>query len=127
MDLNEITTRIEFISAAYADQYTIERTDDWLLLKLTEELGELIQAVLTSTGRGRSRGLTEKEQHQAIAHELADVIGMCLIYAHRKQIDVEQAITDKWLQHEQTHRERGFTLDPIDEATSGRQPGTNSS
>lgn len=108
MDLGELTERVENISAGYAFLHNVERTDDWLLLKLTEEVGELVQAHLTASGQSRDRGLDESATHRATEDELADVVSMCLVYAHRKGIDVEQAIERKWFRHEQRHRELGF-------------------
>lgn len=109
MELRELADRIEYVSAGYADHYRVERTPEWALLKLTEELGELTQAHLTLTGQGRARGLTPDEQRRTLALEVGDVIGMAIVYANLACIDVEKAVTDKWLQYESFHRERGFT------------------
>lgn len=108
MELRELTGRIEYISAGYADLHDVDRTDEWILLKLTEEVGELVQAHLTSSGQGRDRGTSPDEQRRATEDELADVLGMCLVFAHSQGIDLDEVIERKWLQHEQNHRERGF-------------------
>lgn len=109
MELRELTDRVEYVSAGYADQYGVDRTGDWTLLKLTEELGELVQAALTASGRGRDRGGTVGQQREAVADELADVVSMCLVFARQQGIDLEEAITRKWLCYEQVHADRGFT------------------
>ncbi|KNX38515.1 nucleoside triphosphate pyrophosphohydrolase family protein [Luteipulveratus halotolerans] len=111
MDIAELTDRVEYVSAGYADHYAVERTDEWILLKLTEEVGELVQAHLTASGQGRDRGLSQAEQDARTASELADVIGMCLVFARSRGIDVSQAMHDKWLQYEDFHRGRGFSTD----------------
>ena len=100
MDVRDLSARLERISAKYAALNNFERTDEWVLLKLTEEVGELVQAHLTASGQSRDRGLDAEDQRRAVATELADVIGMCLIFAHRQGIDVEEAVEQKWLQYE---------------------------
>ncbi|ASK66106.1 phosphoribosyl-ATP pyrophosphohydrolase [Brachybacterium avium] len=100
MELNHIADRIEALSAQYAEVYGIERSASWALLKLTEEVGELAQAHLTSTGQSRHRGLSPDEQERVVAEELGDVLGMCLVYARQRGIDPELAVTDKWFRYE---------------------------
>lgn len=111
LTLSELTERIEYVSAGYGDYYGVERSTDWILLKLTEEVGELVQAHLTASGQGRDRGLDRDQQRAQVAEELADVLGMCLVAAHRAGVDLESAVAAKWLRYEAFHRERGFTRD----------------
>lgn len=100
MHLNDIALRIENLSIQYAEVYGINRSADWALLKLTEEVGELAQAHLTATGQGRNRGLSPEDQQQVVANELGDVLGMCLVYAKQLGIEPEVAIAEKWFRHE---------------------------
>lgn len=100
MDLHEIAARIEKLSVQYAEVYGIERSAEWALLKLTEEVGELAQAHLTATGQSRDRGLDAETQRQVLADEVGDVLGMCLVYAQQMGIDPVDAVTTKWFQHE---------------------------
>ncbi|GMA20189.1 phosphoribosyl-ATP pyrophosphohydrolase [Arsenicicoccus piscis] len=111
MELREWSDRIEYVSAGYADHYGVDRTPEWTLLKLTEEVGELAQAWLSATGQGRDRGASPEELQQALPGEVADVLAMTLVFAQRAGVDVEQALTDKWLHYEAFHQERGFTTD----------------
>lgn len=106
MDIAEWTSRLENVSAGYAEVYAVDRTSDWMLLKLTEELGELSQAWLVASGRGRDRNLTEQQQQDAVAAECADVVAMALLVAHRMGVDVEAAMRDKWLPWEDFHAKR---------------------
>lgn len=108
MELNEWADRIDAVSRGYAEYYDIDRTVEWSLLKLTEELGELTQAHLTVTGQSRPREGDAAEQEAKLAVELADVLGMALVYARMRGIDIEQALAAKWLHYEAFHRERGF-------------------
>ena len=80
------------ISDIYAGKYAIDRDDDWFLLKLQEELGELAQAHLRLSGRGRGQS-TEQDR----ADEAADVLCMLLLYCRRFGIDLDTAVRRKWL------------------------------
>ena len=80
------------ISDIYARNYAIARDDDWFLLKLQEELGELAQAHLRLSSRGRGAA-TEQDR----ADEAADVLCMLLLYCRRFGIDPEDAVRRKWL------------------------------
>ena len=92
MDLAELSQGAQEVSDIYVAKFGIERDDDWFLLKLQEELGELAQAHLKLSGRGRGT-LPE----QARADEAADVLCMLLLYCRRFGIDPEAAIRAKWL------------------------------
>ena len=80
------------ISDIYAGKYAIDRDDDWFLLKLQEELGELAQAHLRLSGRGRGQA-----SEQDRADEAADVLCMLLLYCRRFGIDPDAAVRRKWL------------------------------
>lgn len=56
MELAQWQDRIEYVSAGYADHYGVDRTTEWVLLKLAEEVGELVQAHLSSSGQGATAG-----------------------------------------------------------------------
>jgi NTP pyrophosphatase (non-canonical NTP hydrolase) len=92
LSLSEISDAAEQISDIYAGKYAIDRTDDWYLLKLQEELGELAQAHLRLTGRSRGSA-TERDR----ADEAADVLCMLLLYCRRHGIDPDAAVRRKWL------------------------------
>ncbi|MCL6422520.1 GNAT family N-acetyltransferase [Brachybacterium sp. JHP9] len=100
MHLNEFADRVEKLSERYADVYGVDRSPEWALLKLTEEIGELAQAHLTASGQSRDRGLDEQARQRRVAAELGDVLGMCLVYARLAGIDPEAAIARKWFPHE---------------------------
>ncbi|MFA4840402.1 MAG: hypothetical protein WC580_01690 [Agrococcus sp.] len=97
MELRATARQIDAISRRYADVYGFERDADWLVLKLQEEVGELVQAWLAKTGRQRDKGHTPAEIDRRFALELADAVGMLLALAETTGVDIEQAIDDKWL------------------------------
>lgn len=115
MDLVEWTERLESVSAGYAEVYAVDRTPEWLLLKLMEELGELSQAWLVASGQGRDRNRSADEQRAAVAAECADVVAMALLTARQMGVDVEAALRDKWLPWEEYHEKRrsGAAIPPI--------------
>lgn len=93
MELRAAQADVEAVSRAYARLHGIERTDDWLLLKLGEDVGELTQAYLAATGRSR-RPVAEGEA--AVRAELADVLAHVLLLATRLEVDLDAALEDKW-------------------------------
>lgn len=100
MELTSLSASVEAVSAAYASKLDIERTPEWAVLKLNEEVGELTQAFLAFSGRARSRGKTDTELRSGVADELADVIGQALVLGTLLDIDMPEAIRDKWLSWE---------------------------
>ena len=46
MDIKALTKEVEKVSLKYTKTFSIERDANWFVLKLQEELGELIQSYL---------------------------------------------------------------------------------
>jgi NTP pyrophosphatase (non-canonical NTP hydrolase) len=92
MTLAEVSDGVGRVGDIYAGKYAIERDDDWFLLKLQEELGELAQAHLRLSGRGRGEATEEQR-----ADEAADVLCQLLLYFRHFGIDPEEAVRRKWL------------------------------
>lgn len=95
--LNALADRLEAISRIYAVSYDIDRSGDWFLLKVQEEMGEMTQAWLSRTGRSR-RDPAEGEAQ--LAAETADVLCQLLLFARAAGIDIDAAVRDKWLKWE---------------------------
>jgi NTP pyrophosphatase (non-canonical NTP hydrolase) len=91
MTLAEISEGAARVSDIYARNHGINRDADWALLKLQEELGELTQAHLRLSGRGRGEASPEDR-----ADEAADVLCMLLLYCRTHDIDLEGAVARKW-------------------------------
>ncbi len=53
MDISFLIEEVEKVSQGYADRLGITRDPDWFVLKLQEELGELVQSYLMMSGRAR--------------------------------------------------------------------------
>lgn len=97
MDFKTVTDEIERVSKAYAAKFEIERDSDWFILKLQEELGELIQSYLMATGQARKKGLSDQELTDNLQSEVADVFCHVLLLAKHFDIDLEKVVSDKWL------------------------------
>ena len=94
--LKDLMEQFETASALYATHNGMERDDDWFVLKLQEEMGELIQIWNRVTGRGRRKGMSDADLATALADETADVLGHILLFAHRNGLDLNAAIERKW-------------------------------
>lgn len=98
MNIQEITNKIEQVADRYSKDFDIEYTDDWFLLKLQEEFGEMTRAHLMLTHRTRRKISSEQEGKEALAEEVADVFAYILLFAQRMDIDIQDALTKKWFQ-----------------------------
>ena len=73
-------------------------TPDQSFLKIHEEVGELTKAYLKYSGVCRNEETKTKEKlHKELSHELADLVGFCLLFAKRYDIDLHKAIDEEWL------------------------------
>ncbi|SIO08308.1 pyrophosphohydrolase domain-containing protein [Agromyces cerinus] len=97
MDLHAIEDAVESVSRAYAAKFDLNRTDEWFMLKLQEEVGELTQVFVDLNGMGRDRGLSDDDKREAFANECADVLAHLLLLARSQGIDLPRAIEAKWL------------------------------
>lgn len=97
MDIVALKDEVEAVSALYAERHDITRTDDWFILKLGEEVGELTQAYLARSGQAREKGRSVPQREQDFRAELSDVLAQVLLIAHRFDVDLEEEIALKWL------------------------------
>jgi NTP pyrophosphatase (non-canonical NTP hydrolase) len=97
VQINDLSEEVEAVSAYYAERHSIDRTDDWFVLKLNEEVGELTQAYLARAGQARDKGRTGAELEQDFRAELADVLAQVLLLARRFDVDLSDEVDRKWL------------------------------
>jgi len=97
MDINDLSHKFEKVSEKYAKPHSISRDDNWYILKLQEELGELIQAFLMMQGQARTKGKSTEEMREDFEKEVADVFGNVLLLARNFDVDLEKVIKEKWL------------------------------
>lgn len=94
--LIELAGQFEEASKRYAAANGITRNEDWFILKLQEELGELTQVWMKLTDRGRRRGMDDAALREALADETADLLGHILLFVIRNGIELAPAIERKW-------------------------------
>ncbi|GAA1714946.1 MazG nucleotide pyrophosphohydrolase domain-containing protein [Isoptericola hypogeus] len=109
MELRALSDEVEVISRVYERRFGVPRTDDWLVLKLHEEVGELTQAYLARSGRSRDRGDGAAAVDTAFRAELADVLAQLLLVARRFDVDLEAELERKWFRFR-------YLVEPGDEA-----------
>lgn len=97
MDVAKLQVEVEAVSVFYAEGHGIDRTDDWLMLKLGEEVGELTQAYLARSGGTRDKGRTQGQREEDFRAELADVLAQVLLIAQRFDVDLVSEVERKWL------------------------------
>ncbi|MCA0399546.1 MAG: pyrophosphatase [Proteobacteria bacterium] len=96
VDLAELQEKIVAASHRYAAHYGIARTEDWVVLKLSEEAGEAVQSYLKLSGRSRHGAVDLEAGRYDLAGEVADLIGMALILAAEQKLDLVPAFERKW-------------------------------
>jgi NTP pyrophosphatase (non-canonical NTP hydrolase) len=97
MDVRLLEEGLETVSHLYAERFGIERDDNWFVLKLHEEVGELTQAFLMRSGQARDKGLPPAELDRQFRAEVADVLAQVLVMARHFGVDVQDELERKWL------------------------------
>lgn len=97
MNVHKITRQVKKVSDLYAHKFGIKRDSNWYILKLQEEMGELIQSYLMMKGRARKKNKTQEEITDDFRKEMADVFCHVLLLARHNKINLEKEINDKWL------------------------------
>ncbi|PIR75612.1 MAG: hypothetical protein CO030_00575 [Candidatus Magasanikbacteria bacterium CG_4_9_14_0_2_um_filter_42_11] len=101
MQFSELQEKMINNAMNYGKRHNIEIDEDFALLKLYEEVGELTQAVLIHRKKSRpSKFVSAEESKKELGKELADVVGMAILNAHLLGIDLEDAIDKKWINKE---------------------------
>ena len=95
MDLTKVAQQITRVSDQYAQKFGIKRDSDWYILKLQEELGELIQSYLMMTGRGRQKDKSKEQITEDFHQEMADVFCHVLLLARHHKINLEKEVEEK--------------------------------
>lgn len=98
MEFRELQEKVVANAMRYGQKFDVKIDEDFALLKLYEEVGELVQAVLIHRKKSRpEKHLPIESSLQNVADELADVVGLALVNAHVLGIDLESAIYHKWI------------------------------
>jgi NTP pyrophosphatase (non-canonical NTP hydrolase) len=98
MEFKELQHGVVQNALEYGKQYNIDIDEDFALLKLYEEAGELAQAVLIHRKKSRpEKHLADEVSKEKLAEEIADVVGMAIVCAHLYGIDLEEVMSKKWV------------------------------
>ena len=89
MNIKDLTHEVEEVSKIYSKRFDIDRDGNWFVLKLQEEMGELIQSYLMMIRQGRSKGKTAEEIKENFHKEVADVFCHVLLLAKFYKINLE--------------------------------------
>ena len=101
MELSILQKQIPKIFSLYLGRHGIKMDDDYVMLKIGEELGELIQAYLIHKKRCRKvKVVSPAESKKELAKELSDVFCLALVIAEQLDIDLEETVTKKWITRE---------------------------
>ncbi len=101
MDFKELQNQASTVFLKNLKRDNIAKSDEYLTLKLTEELGEFVQSYLVHTKKCRpEKYLDKKVSHREISKELADVLGIIFVIAKTLNIDLEEALVKKWITRE---------------------------
>jgi NTP pyrophosphatase (non-canonical NTP hydrolase) len=98
MQFKELQEKILEVEQAYGEKYGITIDEEYTLLKLYEEMGELSQAVLISRKKCRPEKYPgDQIAKEKLAEEMADVLGLLITNAKLLGVDLEAALQKKWL------------------------------
>ena len=101
MTFAEMQKAVMKIGEIYGERFNVRIDEDFVLLKLYEEVGELAQGVLIHRRKCKpGKYISHDESKQMIANELADIVGLTIMNAGLLGVDLEKAIENKWLSKE---------------------------
>ncbi len=101
MELKQLQDKITEIFLSNSKRDRIDVNDDYLMLKITEELGEFVQSYIVHKKKCRpEKFLSPDESKKEMAKELSDVIGLALVISNILEIDLEEALIKKWITRE---------------------------
>jgi len=101
MEFKQLQEEITKIFLSNLKRDNIDVSDDYLILKITEELGEFIQSYIVYKKMCRpEKYLSLEESKKELAKELSDVIGLAFAISTTLNIDLEEALIKKWITRE---------------------------
>lgn len=102
MDFQSVLQAVLKNADEYEQRFGVKIDKEFALLKLVEEVGEYMQAVLIHERKCRPEKFLDPEASKdEVAKELADVVGMAIVNARLQGIDLEAALQKKWIKNRQ--------------------------
>ena len=101
MEFSELQKRIITIFEEGIARDKISVNDDYFLMKLEEEVGELAQAYLIYKKQCRpDKYLSDAEARKSVAKELSDVLALVFMISNALDINLMEAVEKKWMTKE---------------------------
>jgi NTP pyrophosphatase (non-canonical NTP hydrolase) len=101
MELKKLQSDISKIFLKNAKRDNLKVDEDYLVMKISEELGEFVQSYLVHKKRCRpAKYLAPKDSHREMSKELSDVVGLAFVLSKALKIDLEEALVKKWITRE---------------------------
>lgn len=101
MNFQELQKRIIDIFQEGVKRDNIKTNDDYFIMKIGEEVGELVQAYLVYKKQCRpAKYLADEEAKKFVAKELSDVLALVFMISNALDINLEEAIEKKWITKE---------------------------
>ena len=88
MEFKELQEKVAKIFSDNLKRDKLEMNDDYIMLKLAEELGEVVQSYIVHKQKCRpEKCKSPEESKKEMSKELADVVGMTFVIAKEFNID----------------------------------------
>jgi NTP pyrophosphatase (non-canonical NTP hydrolase) len=101
MELKQLQDKASKVFLNNLKRDSIKASEDYLILKLTEEFGEFVQSYLVHKKRCRPiKYISLQQSKRELSKELADVLGLVLVIAQTSKINLEEALIKKWVTRE---------------------------
>jgi NTP pyrophosphatase (non-canonical NTP hydrolase) len=97
VELSSLVRDVDRVLDHYCRKYEIERNNEWFLLKIQEELGELVQVYLEINNKSRRRGKTNEELTENFQNEIIDLLCLVMSMASYNKVPIEDNVNEKWL------------------------------
>ncbi len=82
----------------YKKKHQIKAGNDYLVMKLSEELGEFVQAYIISKKQcAKQKRLTDRKAIANLTEELADVASLTMVFTQENDLDLEKIFKKKWI------------------------------
>ena len=99
MEFKEIKEKVIKTAENYCEKYNVKLDEDFAILKLYEEVGELSQDILIHRKKCRpEKYVSQEKSKEELGKELADVLGILITLSHLLDIDLEDALNKKWIE-----------------------------
>ncbi|MEK7598777.1 MAG: hypothetical protein AAB487_03505 [Patescibacteria group bacterium] len=93
MEFKKLQKSIIKNAKRYSKKHKIKFDDNFAMIKLYEEMGELSEAFLTYKKKSRTeKYISAREAKRGVAKEMADVVGLAVVMSDILKINLEEAI-----------------------------------